>query len=141
MTNDVITAVLKVYDISLNELIGKSRKRYVVEARKMATLFLVNKMRQVDIAELLNFDRSNVVYNVRTIKDEISLYTIVRHRYENIYKILAPQGALEILKQKRSQLEKTLVNNHTATADFRFAQIQELERINNKISNILKQKV
>ncbi len=138
MDNEVITAVLSVYGITLKDLVGKSRKRYIVEARKMASLFLAKKMRQVDIAELLNFDRSNVVYNIKTIESDINLYSKVAERYERIYSLIEPSGELEILKHKRSQLEKSLVDNPTSPPDFRYAQIQELNSINDKISNLLK---
>jgi Bacterial dnaA protein helix-turn-helix len=141
MDNEVITAVLSVYNISLKQLIGSSRKRHVVEARKMASLFLSKKLKQTDVANILDCDRSSISYNVKVIQDLINIYPDVAQRYNCIYKIIEPFGEVELLKLKRKEIENSLVNQPKTPSDMRFAQIKKLEEINNKINNLLKQQV
>lgn len=122
----VLDVVLSVYDISYYQLVGKSRKGKLPEARKMACYFLLKNSRATEIAELLRVDISYIQRACDDISFYLKKYPKIEQRAMSIENTLG-------LQQKATEIEQWLLKNYNHETTIVHEKQKELASINQKL--------
>lgn len=124
---EVVVAVAEYYQLTVEELKGKSRKGDLPEARKMACYLLRNTAGKRYIAAYLRLPREYVYQSIKDISFYINTYSKFKQRAMEIEQ--------KSLIKKREELESFLKNNYNADKGIIHEKQRELKQINNQINN------
>tara|TARA_R110001632_G_scaffold9494_3_gene36472 strand:- start:2377 stop:2754 length:378 start_codon:yes stop_codon:yes gene_type:complete len=85
---EIINHTLDFFGISLNEFLGDTRKKHIVQARTFFSLFMFEEIgsTKTQIAKWLNKSHGTVVVSLPKLKEDIKNYKEVADRY-NRYKV------------------------------------------------------
>lgn len=89
MTNlilPILATTASEYDVTIEDILSRRRRRRESEARHMAMLIVREKLGLTFplIGELFNRKHSAVIIGTRALKDRMSVYKRTRQRYEKI---------------------------------------------------------
>lgn len=83
---NIITATAEVYGVSVEDVVGDSRKRTIAEARQMA-MFLCNEKTLLDLTDIgIVFGRKHptVIHALRKIEGMLEFDRLTKRNYELI---------------------------------------------------------
>lgn len=99
--SEAIRAVAEEYGVTAPQIMGRSRKSRIAEARHVAMLLLRTDsgLSTVRIGKLLQRDHSTVVVGIRNVKDLASVDNATRLRIEAVRGRLHRQRVREMLRK------------------------------------------
>jgi len=75
----ILDAVAREYGVSISTILGRNREKHVAKARQTVALVLSLKgMKQHEIAQVLNLDRSTVGYHIRKLNAASKIESTLR---------------------------------------------------------------
>lgn len=82
----IIASAASEYDVTIEDILSRSRRRDVTEARHMAMLIAREKLGLTypHLGALFDRKHSAVIIGTRVLKDHMSVYKRTRQRYEKI---------------------------------------------------------
>lgn len=87
---EIIKSVCYVLNVSIEDIIGKTRKREVVEARYIAIGIIFNsndRITKVNIGKIFNRDHSTVIYSLRIFDDLLSCDKSFKRKVNDVKKL------------------------------------------------------
>jgi hypothetical protein len=107
MDNIVLKIVASVYNITVSDILSKSKKGKEPEASRMVTLFLAQPSASPnDIAYSINRDRAMYYNNLEKIAVELKVYKDVQLKFNSVKMKLTTY-----LENTKTDLENWLINN------------------------------
>ena len=145
--NYIIKEVAKVYNkaskdypVTIDDIYGRSRKKYIVEARQVCIYFMykITKLSQPKIMVLIKKDHSTISHSIRVIQNRhetkqllINNFNILYYKFTNpkYIKVIRKQQEVLYVGKKLVSVEAGQIVN---SGDFTF---NELDSIGNFLKN------
>jgi len=148
----VKNVVCYVSKISKNELLSKSRERYIVDNRRMAFALCrdVLELGWTKIAKEFNLNHASIIHHYKKHQDFISIDEYYKNKYNDILEVfklqinyVEPQELIKevvnIKKQRYNNYLKQLLKNNNNEINTKTESIETLEsnRTDNSSSSVL----
>ena len=100
--DDVIPTIEEIMKVSLEQMRSDVRMSNIVAARQMLCYILRNnfKMKYIDITELINRDRSTIMYSIRTTDDRKNYDAPFKEKFDKVLKKLKLKGDESIRREE-----------------------------------------
>lgn len=83
--DNIISTVAEVYGVSVDDILGKSRKQPIAEARQMAMYILRESgLKYHELRDLFSVASASVIHNVQRMVEVMDIYSDIRDKYNII---------------------------------------------------------